>query len=413
MTLTTALLALVALLVGVGLGWSMRATRSATELAAARAEAQALRSSHELAARSLESASEDAARRQSSAIGAQVNHLVDPLRTTLGQLSEELRRVERNRINAYAGLSEQVRGMHQSSDRLQDQTRALADALRTPHIRGRWGEMQLERVAELAGMSRHCDFSTQVSGSSERSGDVRPDMVVHMAGGRQIVVDAKVPLHAYLDAAAASDPEQAAQALLTHARALRGHVNQLSSKAYWTAFEHTPELVVLFLPSDPVLEAALRSDPDLLEYSFTRNVVLSTPATLIALLRTVALGWRHDAMARDAATIHALGVELYQRLDSVLSHVDKLGGSLRRATEAYNTVLGVIDSRVGATARRLSELEGLGDLGTPTEPHAIDTTVRESVVRDRQPDADRVVAEDPMSNTPERFTEISGETGTV
>lgn len=368
----------VALLVGAVVGWAAHASRAAAEIAAARAEAAALRSAHEMAGRSLSSASEDAAKRQSAAIGAHVSHLVDPLRATLGQLSEELRRVEHNRLHAYAGLTEQVRGLHQMSDRLHHQTRVLAGALRSPNVRGRWGELALERVVEVSGMSRHCDFTTQASQSSEMTGGVRPDLVVHLAGGRDIVVDSKVPLHAYLDAVDETDAQEATTLMGEHARALRTHVLQLSSKSYWSAFENTPEMVVLFVPSDPVLEAALRADPELLEFAFGRNVVLATPATLIALLRTVALGWRHDAMARDAATIHQLGVELHHRLESTLSHVDRLGAALRKAVDSYNSAVGVIDTRVAVTARKLADLEGLGDMAEPTTPAPIDTVVRGS-----------------------------------
>ncbi|HMS73701.1 DNA recombination protein RmuC [Gordonia sp. (in: high G+C Gram-positive bacteria)] len=392
MSLAAVLLAVVALLVGCALGWTAHAARGGSELAAARAEAATLRSSHQMAAASLAAASEDAARRQSAAIGSAVGHLVDPLRSTLNQLGEELRRVEHGRINAYAGLSEQVRGMHQTSHRLQDQTRALTNALHTPHVRGRWGEVQLERVVELSGMSRHCDFSTQVSRAGSRGDDpsgIRPDMVVHLPQGRDIVVDSKVPLHAYLEAASETDPDAIAEALTAHARALRGHIKQLSSKAYWSSFDNTPELVVLFLPSDPVLDAAARADPDLIEYAFGLNVVPATPATLMTLLRTVALSWRTDAMAQDAASIHRLGVELHQRIDSVLTHIDRVGVSLRRAVESYNSAVGVIDTRVAVTARKLAGLEALGDLAEPTTPGEVDSVPR-SAVRARETGDDTV-----------------------
>ncbi|MGV9711667.1 DNA recombination protein RmuC [Gordonia sp. NPDC003424] len=349
---------LVGVAVGVLIGWLAHASRSAAGLAAARAELDALHAARDLTARSLSTASEDAARRQSTAIGAQVAHIVDPLRTVLGQLSDELRRTEHHRVSAYAGLTEQVRGMHAVSTALTEQTRALSNALHTPQVRGRWGELQLERVVELAGMTRHCDFATQVSAQTDTAA-IRPDMVIRLAGGRCIVVDAKVPLQSYLSAIDADDPATADRLFADHARAVRTHITHLSSKAYWSAFENTPEMVVLFLPSDPVLEAAVRSDADLIELGFTKNVVLTTPSTLVALLRTVALGWRHDAMARDAATIHQLGTELHHRLGSVLGHLDRLGGSLRRAVESFNSTVGVVDARVGVTARKLAELDAL------------------------------------------------------
>lgn len=373
----------VGILLGAVLGWLAQSARTAAPLAAARAEAEAVRGAHDLAARSLSTASEDAARRQSSAIGAQLTHVVEPLRSVLGQLSEELRRTEHNRVGAYAGLSEQVRGMHTLSMQLNDQTRALTNALHTPHIRGRWGEMQLERVVEVAGLSRHCDFEPQVSGRSESGAEVRPDLVVRLAGGGSLVVDAKAPLHAYLEAAACDDPERQRRLLADHARALRAHITALAGKAYWTAFDNTPEMVVMFVPGDAVLEAAMRADPTLLDAGFGKNVVLATPASLVALLRTVALGWRHDAMARDAAVIHRLGVDLHHRLESVLGHLDRVGGSLRRAVESYNTAVGAIDTRLGVTARRLAELEALGDLAEPHTPDVIDDTPRRA---GRRPD---------------------------
>jgi DNA recombination protein RmuC len=367
---------LIALVAGMVIGWLLHASRSSAALAAARAEADAVRTSHDLASRSLVTVGEDVARRQSSVMGAQMSHIVDPLRAGLSQLGDELRRLEHHRASAYAGLSEQVRGMHAASTQLNEQTRQLTNALHTPHVRGRWGELQLERVVELAGMTRHCDFTTQVSGTSEASGDIRPDLVVHLAGGRDIVVDAKVPLHAYLQACGATDPDVEATRMREHARALRTHVGQLSAKSYWSAFDNTPELVVLFVPSDPVLEAALRVDPDLIEYAFGRSVIPATPSTLMALLRTVALGWRHDAMARDAAVIHELGTELHHRLGTVLGHVDRLGGSLRKTVESFNSTVGAIDSRLGVTARKLAELEGLGDAGETPAPTPVDERVR-------------------------------------
>ncbi|MDS1114352.1 DNA recombination protein RmuC [Gordonia westfalica] len=365
-------------LLGIALGWWAHAARSAGVVAAARAEVEMLREGRSEVASSLSWATEDAARRQSTAIGGQVQHIVEPLRATLAQLSDELRRVESNRIGAYAGLTEQVRGIHAASVALNDQTRQLANALHSSHSRGRWGEVQLERVVELAGMTKHCDFSTQVSlpDQSKDGATVRPDLVVHLAGGRDIVVDAKVPLDAYLRAAESTDAAARDRLIGEHARALRGHIARLSAKAYWTAFENTPEMVVLFLPADAVLEAAVRTDPDVLEYGFARNVVIATPTTLIALLRTVALGWRHDAMARDAAVIHALGMELHQRLAGVLGHLGTLGTSLQRTVDAYNSTIGSVESRLGVTARRLAELDALGEVSEPPRPRVIHDTCR-------------------------------------
>ncbi|MCZ4548462.1 DNA recombination protein RmuC [Gordonia rubripertincta] len=381
MSITAVALLAVGLAIGFVLGWLLHAGRSGTELAVARAEADAAHANHDLLVRSLSAASEDAARRQSGAIGQQVSHIVTPLRETLDTLAGELRRTERNRIAAYAGLSEQVSGMRETSAHLGSQAEQLAGALRSPQARGRWGELHLERVIEAAGLQRHCDFTSQVSGTTNDSSKVRPDLVVHLAGGRDVVIDAKVPLSAYLDASDSTDPTVRAQAYRAHARALRGHVLQLSSKAYWEALRQSPEFVVLFVPGEAILEMACRADPDLIEYGFTHNVVIATPTNLVALLRTIALGWRHEALTRDAQQIHQLGKELYQRIGVVTRHLDKLGGSLGKAVESYNSAIGTIDSRVTVTARKLSELDAFSDLDDLDPPVAIDVAPRRTESR--------------------------------
>jgi DNA recombination protein RmuC len=209
---------------------------------------------------------------------------------------------------------------------------------------------------QLAGMVEHCDFDQQVVGEGA-DGGVRPDMVVHLAGGKRLVVDAKVPFAAYLEAVESRDPDTHAERLAAHARQLRAHVDALAAKAYWAAFEPTPEFVVLFVPGDPFLEAALRSDPALLEHAFARNVVIATPTTLIALLRTVAYGWRQEALARNAAQVHQLGRELHGRLATMGTHVARLGRSLDGAVESYNRTVSSLEARVLVTARRLKDLK--------------------------------------------------------
>ncbi|MBF6330927.1 DNA recombination protein RmuC [Nocardia transvalensis] len=345
---------------GVGLGWLGHAARAGQRAASAEARLAALRDNERLLRQSLSAASEDAARRNSHAIGS----LVEPLREAVGALNQHIQQVEHSRINAYSGLREQVAGMQRVSHQLSTQTGQLVSALRAPQVRGRWGEIQLERVVELAGMSRHCDFATQVSRSGS-DGGVRPDLVVRLAGGRQIVVDAKVPLTAYLDASAESDPRLRSEHLTRHAKHLRAHIDQLADKAYWTAFDPTPEFVVLFVPGDPFLDAALTADTGLLEYGFGRNVILATPTTLIALLRTVAYGWRQEALSRDVATIQQLGRELYARLSTTGRHLDRLGSQLGKAVEAFNHTVAAVESRVMVTARRLHDLE-IGDREVPT-----------------------------------------------
>ncbi len=348
---------------GVGLGWLGHAARAGQRAATAEARVSAMREGERLLRQSLGAASEDAARRNSQAIGS----LVEPLREAVGALNQHITQVEHNRINAYSGLREQVAGMQRVSHQLSTQTGQLVSALRAPQVRGRWGEVQLERVVELAGMARHCDFDTQVTGSG-RDGGVRPDLVVRLAGGRQIVVDAKVPLTAYLDATGQDDPRLQAEHLTRHAKHLRAHVDQLADKAYWTAFDPSPEFVVLFVPGDPFLDAALTTDTGLLEYAFGRNVILATPTTLIALLRTVAYSWRQESLSQDMATIQQLGRELYSRLSTTGAHLDRLGAQLGKAVESFNQTVGSIESRVMVTARRLHELE-IGEQEAPAIRH--------------------------------------------
>ncbi|GAB2656624.1 DNA recombination protein RmuC [Gordonia jinhuaensis] len=374
------LLLAVGLAAGVAIGWLIRAGRDAASVAGARAELAAVRESHELLLTSVAAASEDAARRQSGAIGTQVSQIVGPLRETLDALGDQLHRTELDRRSAYTGLTEQVGEMRLASARLGTQTHRLASALRTPHVRGRWGEMHLRRVVELSGLTEHCDFDLQTSGSSEHSGGVRPDMVVHLTGGRSVIVDAKVPLTSYLEAVEYEGDGTPQDSLLReHARALRAHVTALSAKKYWAAFDPSPELVVLFIPADPILEAALRYDSDLLEYAFARNVVVATPTSLVALLRTVAVTWRHDALTRDAATILALGRELHHRIGTVCGHLDKLGTSLNRSVDSFNSAIGAMESRVAVTARKLGEMESLagGTDDAPPELVPVDQHARE------------------------------------
>jgi DNA recombination protein RmuC len=300
-----------------------------------------------------------------------IEALLGPVTQTLHRLDGQLRTVEKEREAAYAGLREQVGAMHRTSEQLQTETRQLVNALRAPQVRGRWGELQLERIVQLAGMVEHCDFSRQVT-ATDASGDddalVRPDLIVHLAGGKQIVLDAKVPFGAYLEAVDATDPDRRGDRLAAHARHLRAHVDSLAHKSYWRRFEPTPEFVVLFVPGDPFLEAALQSDPALLEHAFERNVVITTPTTLIALLRTVGYTWRQEALARNAARVHDLGRELHSRLATMGGHVARLGKQLGGAVEAYNSTVSSLESRVLVTARRFGELKVVNDeLATPEQ----------------------------------------------
>jgi DNA recombination protein RmuC len=296
------------------------------------------------------SARTDAGARQQA-----MSSLLDPVAATLQRLESQLRTAESSREAAFAGLREQVGVVAESARGVQGETRALTTALRTPHVRGRWGEMQLERVVHLAGMVEHCDFTRQSTQGADGAAQ-RPDLVVHLAGGKQVVVDAKVACEAYLESLEAPDEKTRRDRTIAHARQLRSHVDALSAKAYWRSFDPTPEFVVMFVPGEVFLSAALEADPGLWEHAFSTDVVMATPTTLIALLRTVGYAWRQESLARDAAEIHALGRDLHARLATLGGHLGKLGRSLDAGVRAYNETVGSLESRVLVTARRFSEL---------------------------------------------------------
>lgn len=287
---------------------------------------------------------------------AELTQSIAPLEKAMERLGYQLQELEADRATAFASLTSQVQSMTRTSTRLSDRTDKLVSALRSPNVRGRWGEIQLERVVELGGMVDHIDFDTQVSATVDGR-QVRPDLVVHLAGGRNLVVDAKVPFSSYLDALEAEDPEEHAGYLRRHAHLMRNHVSTLASKDYIGAFQPTPEFVVLFVPADPFLDAALGCDPELLEFAFEKNVVIATPTTLFALLRTVALSWRQEGVSEKAREVQRLGRELYTRLNTLGEHYNKVGRGLEKAVEAYNATLSSMDSRVMVTARRLADLD--------------------------------------------------------
>jgi len=305
-----------------------------------------------------------------------VEHLVAPLQASLQQVEEHLAHTERLREQAHGELRAQVATMGQTSEALRHETASLVTALRAPQVRGRWGEMQLRRVVELAGLVEHCDFDEQQSVATD-DGLLRPDLVVHLAGDRHMAVDAKVPFAGYLDAVTTNDPAIRDERLRAHARHLRHHVDDLASKAYWRHVGDSPELVVLFVPAETFLTAALEQDPTLLEHAFSRNVVIATPATLIALLRTVALGWRQEALAENALQVHQVGRDLYTRLTTFAGHLGRVGNALESAVGAYNQAVGSWESRVAVSARWLDEMQ-VGDGRLTSEPalRAVDPTVR-------------------------------------
>jgi DNA recombination protein RmuC len=282
------------------------------------------------------------------------------IRDGLDRLHDRMRDLEHQRVSWQGILHQQVDEVRHSTDSLRRETTALATALRKPHVRGQWGELHLRRTIELAGMVEHCDFSEQVHLSGD-DGALRPVGVLHLAGGKGVVVDAKVPLAAYLDAVATDDSDEHEAHLARHARQVRTHVDQLASKVYWRSLEESPEFVVLFLPAESSLSAALVAEPDLLEHAAVRNVVLATPTTLIALLRTIAYGWTTETLAERTREIHELGRELYSRLGVVGRHLDKLGRSLKGSIDAYNATVGSLETRVFVTARHFADVADLAD----------------------------------------------------
>jgi DNA recombination protein RmuC len=283
-----------------------------------------------------------------------VDALVAPIRDSLARVDAKLGELERDRARARGALDEQLRTLATDQERLRTETSALGSALRQPQTRGRWGELQLRRVVELAGMLAHCDFVEQASVAGE-DGLLRPDLVVRLPGGKQVVVDAKTPLHAFLNAYEASDETIRARELASHARLLREHVRQLSAKSYWAQFDPAPDFVLLFLPGEHFYNAALEADPSLLEQSVRQNVLIATPTTLIALLRAVAYGWRQETVAEGARAVAEAGRELHGRLETFAEHLQRLGTRLRGAVGAYNDAVGSFEHRVLPGARRLAE----------------------------------------------------------
>lgn len=280
--------------------------------------------------------------------------LLVPVSQALEKLEHRLGEVERERSAMTARLGQQVEMVNAAGEGLRKETASLVTALRKPQVRGAWGEVQLRRVVELAGMVEHCDFEVQ-STTTASGKALRPDMTVRMAGGRCVHVDAKTPLAAFLDAAATDDPQERAAHMARFARNVRGHIDDLSSKGYWRTEVDSPEFVVLFLPSDAFLQAALDQLPDLHEYASRHDIVLADPSILIPMLRVIALAWRQEDVARSAAEVAALGRDLHDRLGTLSSHLDKLGRSLTGAVKSYNSAVGSLETRVLVSARRFQE----------------------------------------------------------
>jgi DNA recombination protein RmuC len=308
-----------------------------------------------------------------------IEGLVKPIRDALGKTEAEMHRMENERREAQGALTRHLETIAESHRLLQGETRNLVQALRRPEVRGQWGELTLRRLAELAGMVAHCDFTEQTSVDDE-SGRQRPDMVIRMPDRRDIVVDAKTPLDAYLSAVETADDALRGKHLERHARNVRMRIRELAGKAYWKQFRHSPEFVVLFIPGDQFLSAAMDIDTALLEDALAQHVILATPSSFVALLRAVAYGWRQEALARNAEQIQAVGQDMYARLTTFADHLARLGRSLDGSVEAFNKAVGSYDSRVLPGARKFSEL-GVTSSDKPPEVGQIERATRQVASR--------------------------------
>lgn len=303
-----------------------------------------------------------------------IEHLVAPIKELLEKTRNQIREIEHERKEAYGSISKHLESLAQTQQLLHGETRNLVQALRRPEVRGQWGELTLRRLVELAGMVQHCDFYEQEhTGTAE--GAIRPDMIVRMPGGREIVVDVKTPLDAYLSAVEAADDATRRQHLERHSRKVRERVQELAGKAYWNQFRHSPDFVVLFIPGEHFLSAALDHDPALLEDALARKVILATPTSLVALLRAIAFGWNQEAITENAERIRDLGEDLYKRLATFGEHLDKIGRQLKGSVETYNKAVGSYERQVMSGARKFTEL-GISGAKPLDAPEQIEQDVR-------------------------------------
>jgi DNA recombination protein RmuC len=305
-----------------------------------------------------------------------IDALVGPVKESLEKVDQKIHALERVREQAYGEIRQQFSHMAEAQTQLRQETANLVKALRQPHVRGRWGEVQLRRVVEMAGMLNHCDFTEQETLFDDDGKMLRPDMVVRLPGGRTIVVDAKAPISAYLDAHEANDDEVRRAKIREHAQLVRMHLQALSKKSYWEQFDSTPECVVMFIPGEAFCSAALEADPELLDNAFGLNVIIASPASLMALLKAAAFGWRQESIADNARAISQLGQELHKRIGDVASRMERLGRALESATGAYNEAIGSFESRLSVSARRFRELGATSQDANIVELRAIEGGLR-------------------------------------